>query len=80
MSAGLTVRKRQGHFYFRLLNDPLKIFFDQDPLIVLDGVPIFNADEVMAIDPLRIKKIEIVNKKYFTGISRSQWYLRFIFL
>ncbi|HCL84408.1 MAG TPA: hypothetical protein DIC22_10555 [Chitinophagaceae bacterium] len=65
--AGLTVRKRQGHFYFRLLNDPLKIFFDQDPLIVLDGVPIFNADEVMAIDPLRIKKIEIVNKKYFMG-------------
>jgi hypothetical protein len=64
---GLAVRKRQGHFYFRLLNDPLKIFFDQDPLIVLDGVPIFDADEVMAIDPLKIKKIEVVNRKYFLG-------------
>jgi hypothetical protein len=64
---GLTVRKHQGRFYFRIMNDALKIFFDQDPLIVLDGVPIFDADEVMAIDPLRIKKIEIVNKKYFLG-------------
>jgi hypothetical protein len=64
---GLTVRKRQGNFYFRMYNDPLKIFFDQDPLIVLDGVPLFDANEVMAIDPLRIKKIEIVNRKYFLG-------------
>jgi hypothetical protein len=64
---GISVRKRQGSFYFRMYNDPLKIFFDQDPLIVLDGVPIFDANEVMAIDPLRIKKIEIVNRKYFLG-------------
>jgi hypothetical protein len=65
--SGLSVRKRKGHFYFRMMNDQLKIFFDQDPLIVLDGVPIFNADEVMAVDPLRIKKIEVVNRKYFLG-------------
>jgi hypothetical protein len=49
------------------MNDPLKIYFDQDPLIVLDGVPLFDATEVMTIDPLRIKKIEIVNRKYFLG-------------
>ena len=64
---GLAVRKRQGKFYFRVLNDPLRLYFDQDPLIVLDGVPIFDADEVMNINPLRIKKIEIVNKKFLMG-------------
>ncbi len=64
---GVSVRKRQGKFYFRMMNDQQKLFFDQDPLIVLDGVPIFDATEVMAIDPLRIKKIEIVNRKYFMG-------------
>ena len=64
---GISVRKRQNRFYFRIMNDQLKIFYDQDPLILLDGVPLFDATEVMAIDPLRIKKIEIVNRKYFLG-------------
>jgi hypothetical protein len=64
---GISVRKRQNRFSFRIMNDPLKIYFDQDPLIVLDGVPLFDATEVMTIDPLRIKKIEIVNRKYFLG-------------
>jgi len=64
---GLSVRKRQGKYSFRLMNDPLKLYFDQDPLIVLDGVPLFDATEVMTIDPLKIKKIEIVNRKYFLG-------------
>jgi hypothetical protein len=63
---GLTVNKRKGKFYFRLLNEQRE-FFDQDPLIVLDGVPVFSADEIMAIDPLKIKKIEVVNRKYYLG-------------
>ena len=65
--AGISVHKRQNKFYFRILNDQQKLFFDQDPLIVLDGVPIFDATEVMNIDPLRIKKIEVVNRKFFLG-------------
>ena len=64
---GVSVHKRQNRFYFRIMNDQQKLFFDQDPLIVLDGVPIFDATEVMNIDPLRIKKIEIVNRKFFLG-------------
>jgi hypothetical protein len=64
---GVSVHKRQNRFNFRIMNDQQKLFFDQDPLIVLDGVPIFDATEVMNIDPLRIKKIEIVNRKFFLG-------------
>jgi hypothetical protein len=64
---GVSVHKSRDRFSFRIMNDPQKQYFDQDPLIVLDGVPIFNATEVMNLDPLRIKKIEIVNRKYFLG-------------
>ena len=64
---GVSVHRSRDRFTFRMMNDPQKIYFDQDPLIVLDGVPIFNATEVMNLDPLRIKKIEIVNRKYFLG-------------
>ena len=64
---GVSVHKSRDRFTFRMMNDPQKAYFDQDPLIVLDGVPIFDASEVMNLDPLRIKKIEIVNRKYFLG-------------
>src|SRR4029077_5740896 len=62
---GLSVHRGKDHFTFRMMNDPQKIYFEQDPLIVLDGVPIFDATEVMSLDPLKIKKIEIVNRKFF---------------
>ena len=64
---GLSVHRSRDRFTFRMMNDPQKIYFDQDPLIVLDGVPIFDATEVMSLDPLKIKKIEIVNRKFFLG-------------
>jgi len=34
------------------------------PLLLLDGVPIFNTDKVFELDPLKIKKIEVVNEDY----------------
>jgi hypothetical protein len=64
---GLSVHRGKDRFTFRMMNDPQKLYFDQDPLIVLDGVPIFDATEVMSLDPLKIKKIEIVNRKFFLG-------------
>jgi len=64
---GVSVHRSRDRFTFRLMNDPQKLFFDQDPLIVLDGVPIFDATEVMSLDPLKIKKIEVVNRKFFLG-------------
>jgi hypothetical protein len=64
---GLSVHHGRDRFTFRMMNDQQKIYFDQDPLIVLDGVPIFDATEVMSLDPLKIKKIEIVNRKFFLG-------------
>ena len=64
---GVSVHRSRDRFTFRMMNDQQKIFFDQDPLIVLDGVPIFDATEVMAIDPLKIKKIEIVNRRFYLG-------------
>ncbi|HEX3080488.1 MAG TPA: hypothetical protein VHQ04_08500, partial [Puia sp.] len=64
---GVSVHRSRERYTFRMMNDPQKIYFDQDPLIVLDGVPIFDATEVMSLNPLKIKKIEIVNRKFFLG-------------
>ena len=43
------------------------MFYHTDPLVLLDGIPIFNTDKIMEFDPLKIKKIEVMNARYFLG-------------
>ncbi|MES2732937.1 MAG: hypothetical protein V4714_14380 [Bacteroidota bacterium] len=64
---GVQVRKRQGKYYFVMVNEVSQKVFPNEPLIVLDGVPVFETDKIMAIDPLKIKKIELVNRRFFMG-------------
>lgn len=42
-------------------------FYVTDPLVLLDGIPIFNNDKFMEIDPLKIKKIELMSSRFFLG-------------
>ncbi len=61
------VRKHSSGFQFSVLNAPLKSFFEKDPLLLIDGLPVFNNNKVMAFDPLKIKKLEITERRYFLG-------------
>jgi hypothetical protein len=61
------IKRRLNDFQFRVFDAETKSFFDNSPLILLDGVPVFNTAKLMAFSPLKIKKIEIVAKKYLTG-------------
>lgn len=65
---GVSVRQRKGKFYFRVA-DMLKStnFFNDDPLLMLDGIPVFDMDKIMAFDPLKIKKLEVITGRYFFG-------------
>ena len=44
-----------------------KRFFSNQPLILLDGFPITDLKKFMAYDPLKIRKLEIVDRMYFLG-------------
>ncbi|HSN07599.1 MAG TPA: hypothetical protein VLS85_01115, partial [Hanamia sp.] len=35
--------------------------------ILLDGVPVFDVDKIIAYDPLKVQKLEIVASKYIWG-------------
>ena len=65
--AEVKLRQQSGKFSFRVVNDYFKSFFDDDPLVLLDGVPVFDVNKIMAMDPLRIKKLEIMARKYYLG-------------
>lgn len=82
----VNVRKRDGQFVLLTENEPgiylsrwqseISIF-DKDPLILLDGIPIFDVNKLMAFDPLKIQKLEIVSKKYYWGPIKANGIISF---
>jgi len=61
------VRKQRDRFRIEVLNVPYNVFFDNEPLVLLDGVPVFDTNVLMSIDPLKIRNIQVVSKKYYFG-------------
>lgn len=71
----LIVLKQQKRFHIRINAE--KGFLEGDPLVILDGVPVFNIDKVMAIDPLKIRKLELVKSRYFWQATEFEGILNF---
>jgi hypothetical protein len=63
------VRKREGRFHYGVFDNATKQSFNSDPLVLLDGVPVFDLNKFMLVDPLKLKKLEVLNRKYFLGNS-----------
>jgi len=63
------VRKEGQRFIFKVRNRLFGTYFEEDPLILLDGIPISNASRIIALDPLKVKRIEVVMHNYYVGSS-----------
>ncbi len=64
---GVLVRKRKDGFHF-LITDRLRhLIIKEDPLTLLDGMPLFDLNQLMAFDPLKIKTLDVVDSRYFIG-------------
>ena len=61
------LRKKDGQFHYEVKNLPYLSFFEEDPLILLDGIPVFDADDMIAFDPRKINKMEVVTHTFYTG-------------
>jgi hypothetical protein len=72
------VRKRNDHFHLSGYNLSKTKFFDSDPLVILDGMPIFNIDKLMAYNPLKIKKLDIISRQYHFGNMSFDGILNFV--
>ena len=66
---GVFVRKRKDGFHFLVPDVVNKFILEGDPLILLDGVPLFDADVIMNVDPLKIRKLEVVKRRFFQGAA-----------
>ena len=63
----MLVKQQGGHWHLPLYELPYNQFFESDPLILLDGVPIFNIDSLMVLDPLKLRTLETLQRKIFMG-------------
>jgi hypothetical protein len=61
----IALAKRQGKFSIRMFNDGIPL--DGKPLVMLDGTPVFDADKIFSLDPLKVKKLDLVTANYLYG-------------
>ena len=64
---GVNVRKNKKGFHFMVIDLERNIIYEENPLMLLDGVPVFDADEIIALDPLKVEKIETVKRRFHKG-------------
>ena len=63
----LKVKQNKEDMILQVLNSPYKTFFEQEALVLLDGVPVTNTKALIEADPLLIKSIEVIARKYMQG-------------
>jgi hypothetical protein len=64
------VHKRRDNFSFQVVNTLNNKVFPDDPMVLLDGVPIFDYNKLMKYDPRLVKKLEVVSRYYYLGSVR----------
>jgi hypothetical protein len=65
----VNVSRRGLHYHLWTFDAPHATPFDDDPQLLLDGVPIFNTDQLMQFDPFKIRKVDVLTRRYFLGAS-----------
>jgi hypothetical protein len=74
---GVQVRLRKDGFHFQVTDRLRGQFMEEAPLVLLDGVPVFNPNKIMAMDPLKVEKLEVVDRYYFQGTRRYSGIISF---
>ena len=66
---GVVVRIRKDGFHFLVTDKVNKTLLGENPMVLLDGVPVFNINKIMAIPAIKIRKLEVVDSRYFQGLA-----------
>jgi hypothetical protein len=62
---GASTVTRNGKSNLRLINSHPDASFTSSPLVIVDGVPIYDFDKILEIKSSEIEKIEVLNTRYF---------------
>lgn len=65
--ADVYLKKRGDQYVINLRDIPHSVVFRDPPLILVDGLPVSDIGKLLTLDPLKIKKIEVVNREMTQG-------------
>jgi hypothetical protein len=54
------------------------VAFESDPLVLLNGVPVFDFSRIISYDPLNIRKLDIITRTYFYGNMAFDGIMNFV--
>ena len=75
----VTLPIRNGKYEIRVLNTNKEhVFFEAPPLVLLNGVPVFNFNRVISYDPLNVKRLDIVTRPWYYGNMAFSGIMNFI--
>jgi hypothetical protein len=61
----VSVRLKEKKKVFRLLNEADKTVFDANPLILVDAMPVFDADLLASFNPKLLQRLEVLNREFY---------------
>jgi hypothetical protein len=66
---GVVVRIRKDGYHLMVDDLTNKALLANNPMVLLDGVPVFNMNKIMALNPLKVQKLEVVDSRYVHGAA-----------
>ncbi len=66
------LKKKNSGYEIKVMDLRKRQHFETGPLILIDGIPIFDNTQVMNYNPFLVEKIEIVGRRYFLGALETQ--------
>ncbi len=60
------VRKKDSKYKINVMNSETRYIYEE-PLILVDNLPVFDIEEIMKIHPANVESIEVINKPYIHG-------------
>jgi hypothetical protein len=74
----VNISKKNGRFTLGVIDQSSRLLLDGDPLVLVDGVPVFDIDRFIKNgDPLKMYKLEVVRQQYFQGFKSFDGVLNF---
>jgi hypothetical protein len=63
------LRKKDNEFVLKVFDRQTQSYFNNNPLVLIDGNPIFDFNKIVAFNPLKIESIDVVSEKFHKGAT-----------
>lgn len=82
----VNVRKTGNQFRLRTYNDEgfkvrdmqsAEVVFEKDPLVFLDGIPVFDMNKIIEYDPLKVERLDVIATRYRLGAYTADGILNY---